>query len=267
MYFIKRLKYYLKLLFLFARLSLQSQLEYRINFISGMGIELAWMTIKLTYLVVVMQTGKNIGDLTPDMVMMFIGVYIFMTGIWMFISGVNSITGNILSGQFDMLLIKPGSPMFLQTFGSFNYGMCFVNCIAGIILICVSWVNVGIPFTFINAAGFLFYMVLAMILTYAAAMIPALLIYWVTSTGNVYSLFASLWDFNNMPMKIYNKTVQNIGTFIIPVFMLTNWSGLFVFGQLSLLEKMWGIIAPFIILAIARIMWVRGLKKYASANG
>ena len=267
MYFFRRLRYYLRLFFVFARLSLQSELEYRINFLSGMGIELGYMTIKLTYLVVVIQTGKNIGNLTPDMVMMFIGIYIFMTGIWMMLTGVNSMAGNVLSGGLDMLIVKPGSLMFLQTFGKINFGMTFANCTAGIIIIVISWIKVGVALTFWNVAGFLFYMILAMILTYAITMIPALLIFWVTSTGNVYTIFSALWDFNNMPMNIYNKTIQRIGTFIIPVFMLTNWSGLFVFGQLSTFEKIWGIIVPFIVLAIARIMWVRGMKKYTSAGG
>jgi ABC-2 type transport system permease protein len=232
-----------------------------------MFIELAFMTIKLTYLVVIMQTGTNIGGLTPDMMMMFIGVYIFMTGIWMMLSGVNSIPGNVLSGQLDMLITKPGSLMFLQTFGNFSFGMMFSNCTAGIILICLSWTRTGTALNFINIAGFSGYMILAMILTYAVIMIPSLLVLFVTSVNGVDIIFAALWDFNNMPMKIYNKTVQKIGTFIIPVFMLTNWGGLFVFEQLSTFEKIWGIILPFIILLIARIMWVRGMRRYSSANG
>jgi ABC-2 type transport system permease protein len=71
-------------------------------------------------------------------------------------------------------------------------------------------------------------MFLGAILIYAFAMIPALLVFWVTSTGGTSTLFEVLLDFNKMPMALCAKTVQRIGTFIIPIFLLTNWVGLFV---------------------------------------
>jgi ABC-2 type transport system permease protein len=266
-YIYKRAKWYIKLFFAFARISLLSQLEYRLNFIAGTCVELSYMCIKLIYLIVVMQTGINIGMLTPNMVMMFVGTYIFMTGIWMMFSGINSIPSKVLSGQLDMLMIKPGSLKFLQTFGSFDFAMTFPNVTVGIILICVSWHKVHIPLTFSTVSGFLFYIIMGIILTYAITLILALLVFWVTSTGGVWTLFAALWDFNNMPMTLYNRIAQQIGTFIIPVFVLTNWAGLFVLHQLSVLQMVWGIVMPIIMILISNLMWKRGMRKYTSANG
>lgn len=266
-YILKRAKWYVKLIFMFAKISLLSQLEYRLNFIAGTCVELSYMCIKLIYLIVVMQAGINIGMLTPDMVMMFVGTYIFMTGIWMMFSGINSIPGKVLSGQLDMLIVKPGPLQFMQTFGSFDFGMTFPNATVGIILICVSWHRVQIPLTFFTVGGFLFYIIMGIILTYAITLIPVLLVFWVTSTGGIGTLFSALWDFNNMPMTLYNKIAQQIGTFIIPVFILTNWAGLFVLHKLSVLQLVWGIIMPIIMILISNFTWKRGMRKYSSANG
>ncbi len=266
-YILGRIKYYFKLLFVFMRISLLSQLEYRLNFISGVFVEVAYMFIKLTYLFVVIRTGVNIGTLTPSMVMIFVGTYCFLTGIWMFLSGVNSIPLKVLSGEMDRLMVKPGSLIFMQTFGSFDFAMTVPNVTAGIVLICIGWSRAQIPVLFETIGGFAFFMLLGVVLTYAFTLIPVLLVFWVTSTGGTMTLFAALWDFNNMPMALYTKTVQKIGTFIIPIFLLTNWAGLFVLKQLSLLETIWGIIAPIFLIFIARTMWHRGMKRYTSANG
>lgn len=264
---LSRTRYYAKLLFAFIRISILSQLEYRLNFVSGIFVESAYMCIKLTYLVVVVRTGVHIGALTPDMVMIFVGTYCFMTGIWMLLSGVNSIPSKVLAGQMDMLMVKPGSLMFMQTFGSFDFAMTVPNCSVGIALICMGWSRAQIPATFTAVGGFAFFMLMGMALTYAFTLIPALLVFWVSSVNGTFTLFAALWDFNNMPMALYGKTIQRIGTFIIPVFLLTNWAGLFVLKQLSPLEIGWGIAAPILVMAMARIMWNRGMRRYTSANG
>ena len=75
------LKWYIKVAIHFGKLSLQSVMEYPLNFVSGICVELAYMMIKLVYLYVVLSTGMNVGSLTPDMVVIFVGTYIFMTGI------------------------------------------------------------------------------------------------------------------------------------------------------------------------------------------
>ena len=43
------MKKYLRLAGVFMKYSLMSQLEYRINFISGLAVELGWMLVKLLY--------------------------------------------------------------------------------------------------------------------------------------------------------------------------------------------------------------------------
>lgn len=264
---LKKILWYLKLWFVFCRISLQSQLEYRLNFISGVCIEVAYLFIKLVYLVVVANAQTNIGSLTPNMVMLFIGIYIFMTGVWMFFSGVNWMPGKVVSGQLDFLMTKPGSLQFLQTLGSFDFAVAFPNIVAGLVLICISWARIGIPVSLPMIGGFSYFIICGIILTYAFALIPALLVFWVTSVNGIFTFYAALWDFNNMPMELYPKILKQIGTFIIPVFVITNWSGLFVLNKLSTVQIVWGIVLPIIAFILTRVLWNKSISRYASANG
>ncbi|MCK5128243.1 MAG: ABC-2 family transporter protein [Clostridiales bacterium] len=264
---LKRMHWYLKLLFLFMKLSLQSQLEYRLNFLAGASVEIACLFIKLVYLILVSRTGESIGFLTPDMIMIFIGTYIFMTGMWMLFRGINSIPSIVLRGELDVLMTKPGSLQFLQTFGSFDLAKTFPNVIAGIVLIIIGWSNTTIAASFANITGFLFFIVCGIILTYSFSLIAALLVFWITSRNAVLTLYAALWDFNNMPMAIYPKTMQLIGTFIIPIFVIFNWSGLFILGQLDMFRIIYGAVIPIIVFVLSRMMWKRGIMRYYSANG
>lgn len=58
---VKRIGRYFRLLGVFAKYSLMSALEYRINFITGMTVEVGWMLIKLLYVAIIYKAGTNIG--------------------------------------------------------------------------------------------------------------------------------------------------------------------------------------------------------------
>ena len=264
---LSKLRHYLKLMVVFARISLLNQLEYRLNFIAGTCVEIGYMLIKLVYLAVVLKTGVNVGDLTPDMVILFVGIYIFMTGIWMFLQGINDLPWKIYSGSLDLMIVKPGSLIFLQSFSSFSFSVAVPDILAGIILICVGWARIGIPVTFPLLGGFVFFIAMGIFLTYSIISVCMLLAFWVTSFGGIFTFFAALWDFNIMPMRLYNKVFQQIGTFIIPIFLLTNWAGLFVLDKLTAVEIVWGIALPIGLFLLSDFMWKRGIRRYTSANG
>ena len=260
-------KWYIKVAVHFGKLSLQSVMEYPLNFASGVCVELAYMVIKLVYLYVVITTGMKVGSLTPEMVIIFVGTYIFMTGIWMFLSGVNSIPDTVVKGDLDLIMTKPGSLQFLQTFGKYNFALAFPNVIVGTVLMVIGWHLSGIPVTFSNIAIFVFYLVCGIVLTYSFGLMASLLVFWVTSLNAVNTLYSALWDYNNMPMELYPKIIKQIGTFLIPIFLVTNWSGMAVLGKLSFLQLIWGILIPALAFFLSRKMFQAGIRRYTSANG
>jgi ABC-2 type transport system permease protein len=164
-------------------------------------------------------------------------------------------------------MTKPGSLQFLQTFGRFNFAMAFPNVTIGLTLICIGWTKSEIPLNLTLIGIFIIYMIGGIILTYAFGLISSLLVFWVTSMHAVFNIYAALWDYNNMPMELYPRIIKQIGTFVIPIFLVTNWQGMAVLGKLSILETIWGAVLPVAIFVISRFLWKKGIKKYISANG
>ena len=93
-----------------------------------------------------------------------------------------------------------------------------------------------------------------------------LTIYTRPRTNGIADLTAAVWDFNNMPQLIYGKWMQRIGTFLLPVFVITNFPGLFLMGELSVPMAVWGVAAPVVFFLIARVVWNRAVKNYTSAS-
>lgn len=260
-------KRYFKLLYVFAKFSLMSQLEYRANFAAGVAVETGWMLIKLLYVAVVYRAGVNIGLLTPDHILLFIGTYVLLTGFYMLYYGnFTSLSSMVREGELDMYLVKPMSLQFLVTMRRLDISLLLPDFIAGVAMIGIGWRCAGLPADFASVAGFVFFLICGILLTYSLFLLPNLLCFWIVSTRGIADMTAALWDFNNMPQLIYGKWMQRIGTFILPVFVITNFPGLFLMGQLSFGMMAWGVIAPALFFCIARAVWKRAVRNYSSAS-
>ncbi len=65
---------------------------------------------------------------------------------------------------------------------------------------------------------------------------------------------------------IYGKWGRRIGTYVLPIFVITNFPGLFLMGELGLGACLWGAGAPVLFFIISRRLWKMALKKYSSAS-
>ncbi len=131
---------YFKLVGVLAKYSLMSALEYRINFITGMTVEMGWMIIKLLYVAIIYKAGTSIGILTPDHILLFVGTYVLMTGIYMLYFGnFCSIPGMVQQGELDLYLVKPVSLQFLVTMRRIEFAFLLPNLVAGVSMIVTGW--------------------------------------------------------------------------------------------------------------------------------
>ena len=147
---------YLKLMGIFAKYSLMSALEYRINFITGMSVEMGWMIIKLLYVAIIYKAGTNIGILTPDHILLFVGTYMLMTGFYMLYFGnFASLPGMVQQGELDLYIVKPVSLQFLVTLRHLDFAYLLPELAAGVIMIITGWRLAGLPVGIVPVAGFL----------------------------------------------------------------------------------------------------------------
>lgn len=265
--FISVIKRYYLLILTFAKNSLAGQLEYRINFFSGIFVETGFMLSKLTYVVLVYSANVTINGMSPDYILMFIGTYAIMTGIYMsFYPNFLNISQYIKDGTMDVYLTKPVSQLFLVTFRYIDFAMPIPNLIGGSIMVVIAWCRCGFDVSVMNILCFTVFIILGTILTYAIFLLPCLIAFWTVSTAAITQISGSIWDFNNMPMKIYNRVIQEIGCFLFPVFLITNMPGLVVGGLVNREFLLWASVVPFLALSFTVLVWRVALKKYSSAS-
>jgi ABC-2 type transport system permease protein len=264
----REIKKHFLIYILFVKNSIMAQMEYRFNFIGNIAMEIGYLLVKLSYIVVVYRSGVQINGLTPDEILLFIGSFIFMTGPYagMFMINNFRLLGKIKDGELDVLLTKPVSLQFMATLRQADVGLFGVDVIAGGIIIAVAWARLRIPVTLVTLGGFGLFVVTSVVVSYCLFLLPQILTFWLMNASAIAGITDSFWDFNNMPMGIYTATIQQIGVFVLPIFVITNFPPLFLLGKMPPVYMAWGLVLPVLLMLATRLLWMRGVRSYDSAS-
>ncbi len=264
----KEIKKHLFLWCILMKNSLMGQLEYRMNFFTGIAMELGYFLAKIVYMIVVYKTGVPINGLTPDEVLVFFGSYMIATGPYagLYMMNLFGIGRQVQSGELDLLLVKPVSLQFLLTLRRSDLALFTVDVLLGIVAVIVGLVRMAMPVGFLDILGYVGYMITGSLIAYAMFLLPQVLAFKLVKTNALAGLVDSSWDFNNMPMGIYSRLIQQIGVFVLPIFVITNFPALFILKKMDPLHAVWGIIGPIAWLALSSYLFNRGLKHYQSAS-
>ncbi|ANU50034.1 hypothetical protein ADH76_06035 [Enterocloster clostridioformis] len=263
-----RIKDYLKLYGHFVKNNLIAQMQYRTNFVISILTEVGYVFAKSLYIVVLFSSGLSINGLEPCQMLMFIGSYTLITGIMdaVFYPNIVAIPEYIRTASLDVMITKPINSLFMSAFRKFDLGLGIPNVLAGSAMIIVSWILSGVAVSVPNILGFVVFCLLGCILTFPILIIPATFSFWMIKSDALLNTIWAMWDFNNMPMTIYNKIIKAIGIFVLPIFVITNLAPMYVFGILPKIYAIYSFIAIPIFLYISIIFWNFAIKRYSSAS-
>jgi ABC-2 type transport system permease protein len=264
----RELKKHVYIYILFIRFSLMTQMEYRFNFIGNLAMEAGYLLVKLSYVVVIYQSGTKINGLSADEILFFIGTFITLTAVYAGLFMINNfrLRGKIKDGEMDLLLTKPVSLQFMATLRQSDMTIFAVDAIAGGIVVAIAWARLEIPVTLYMLGGYLGFMVISSLVSYSLFLLPQILSFWFMDTSAIAEITDSFWDFNNMPMDIYSQWIKHVGVFLLPIFVITNFPPMFVLNKMPTTYQAWSLVLPLLLLLIVRTLWSRGLRMYSSAS-
>jgi ABC-2 type transport system permease protein len=218
--------------------------------------------------VVVYRSGVKINGLSPDEILLFIGTFVGLTGVYagMFMINNFRLRVKIKDGELDLLLTKPVSLQFMATLRQADVTIFSVDVIAGGVMVAIAWARLGIPVTFFTLGGYILFLGISCLVSYSLFLLPQIFSFWLLNTSAIAEITDSFWDFNNMPMDIYYPWIQQVGVFLLPIFVITNFPPMFILHKMPPVYMAWSLLLPIILLAMVRGLWTKGLRNYNSAS-
>lgn len=256
--------------YLFLWFKVTTQLT-QIAFASRLGVvlftfgKIIRFVLFLVFLLLLVSRTKSLAGYGLWQVMMFFLTFNFIDIISQFLwRDVYRFRSYIVSGNFDMILTKPISPLLRSLFGGSDIlDLITLFPLTGFMIYAVGHLG---QVTITQIVLYIILVLNGLIIAMSLHILVLALGVVTTEVDNAIWLFRELTQLGRMPLRIYPRPVSLVFTFILPVAALITIPTEALLGVLSLQ----GVIIAFVFssgfLWLSLRAWRGALKQYASAS-
>lgn len=261
--------FYIRLIRVFIRKSLQKEMAFRVNFFINILNTFLRLAGGLAGVFAVFGNVEILNGWDFPRVLAVLGVYMVVDALkGLFIGpGLQSIAGmdgDLWMGRFDFTLLKPVPVQFYVSFRNWN-PWAVVDIIAGFVLLGVSVVRLGGDVTVFGLVVFLVSLVISLLLVYSVMLLLISGAFWYLGAPLVW-IYDSLIQMGRFPVGIYPGFLRVVLTWVVPVnFIVTVPAESLVVG-IGYIELLGGGILAFGLFFTATVFFKISLKKYSSAS-
>lgn len=257
----------IKIYFVCIKVSISRAMSYRSNFILGSVITLLSNILFPLVTVLIYNAGASFPNWSVWEVLLLQSIYTMSLGISSLIfNGVVWETMNhIREGSFEIVLLRPMSPLFYMIANNFN-PECFGLFLGGGVMMGVSLVNTGASPSLVQWGQFGLQFLAGIAVMGGLYLIMAAISFKWVGNSRIPEMFDSVKTFGKYPLEIFPKSIRHLTMFLIPVAMIGFFPCIALMNKLNKVYLL--LIIPCILFLIFGA-WIynRMIKQYEGVGG
>ena len=261
--------YYVRMLALFMRVSIQEEMAYRANFFISLLQSLLDLSVGVLGIVVLFSQINIIHGWNFAATLALLGTYLMISAIRAIVIGPSfealvGLDGEIWTGRFDFTLLHPVPVQFLASFRRWRMPPT-IDLLLGFGVLIVAITKLSQALTLAHVITFLITLLAGVLILYAILLFFASCVFW--SPGFLFTwVFDGIFQMARYPLGLYPGWARLILTWIIPVGVMTTVPAQALTGDIPFFTLV-GTVAIAIVLVIgASALFQTGLRRYASAS-
>lgn len=258
---------YLRLFFLYFKLGILGELEYRANFFVQIFESVLSLLVALGGLAVVFSHTNALAEWLPSELVVLVGIHLLLGGLLRFVisPSLNKFTQDIRTGKFDHILLKPVDAQFVSSVQRVEVWK-LIDILLGILTIGVGITQLGGNVRFVDGLLFTGTLLAGVVIVYSFWIILATTAFWIIRADNVFQIFNALFVAGRWPVTIYPNWLRVILTFIVPVAFAVTVPAQGLIGRLDPTNTLLAVGVAVGLLIVARLFWRWGLVSYSGAS-
>ncbi len=258
---------YLKLLAVFYRTSIQTDMEYRADFYTRIVASLLGLLTTIGGLSIAFNYTSNIKGWTFAQALVLLAVYYLMDGlIEMFIApNMREIMVKVRDGTLDFLLLKPVSAQFIASFRTFNVWR-IVNVTVGLALSLYTIGRLSLTVGWSQAAAFATTIAAGAAIVYSFWLCLVTLTFWFVKMENIEQIVWQAFEAGRYPIEIYPAWLRGALTYAIPVAFIITVPAEALAGRLEAGFVIVSLVVAGVMLVLSSSFWRFGLRYYTGAS-
>jgi ABC-2 type transport system permease protein len=257
----------LRIAWLYLRIGVMTELEYRTNF----GVQLLQMLISLgialSRLWVIFYHTDSLGGWSADEMLALVGVYFLVLGlINLFIQpNMTRILTDVRKGTLDFILTKPEDSQLLVSVRAVDFWR-FVEIGMGLALIVVALVRLRETVGPAAALGFGVALLAGGAIVYSFLLILTTCSFWFVRVENILVIFQSMYEAGRWPVGIYPAWLQFALTSLVPIAFAVTVPASALTDRLNPRTLTLALGIALALLLGSRWFWRFGLRHYSGAS-
>ena len=249
-------------------LRFQGLMVFRLDFFGPFFVDGSLFAIQLMAFGAVYSNVDRIGGWGIGEMILYIGTFSLLNAVSMTICffGLNGIPGKVQSGEMDLYLTKPVSPLFRLTFENISPGSVpLVLMSIGIIVYGAGHLQAEI--TGRAAASYLFWLALMQVLYYELEVIIRSVSLYIVSTARMEQLEnAGISLCMKLPGIAFYGIYKVIFYLLLPYGIMATLTVQSLVGEMNLKLALYGILVVLLFSFLTGAVWKKGLRHYHSAS-
>lgn len=268
---------YTRVLAVLARNSFVRDMNFRGNFLIEVITAMFWMTMMVSFYLLIFQFANEIGEdtgWTKYRFFIFLATTMIINGLMQafVLPNAAEFSELIRLGNLDFALVKPIDTQFLISFQRVNWsGYANIGC--GIALMIYSLIHLSHTPSWLEMSLFVVYVTCGLGILYSLVICLASTSVWMGRNQSLYNFWFYITTFSRYPMEIYRGPLGDplrlIFTFMIPIMIAINVPAQVMAKGLGEAESklaVFGLFATMACLAISRWIFGLAISAYRSAS-
>ena len=258
---------YLKLLRVFYKYSLVSELEYRVEFLANVFMNVFWLAWAIVSVAIFFLHTDHLGDWTWPEVLMVVALFTLFSGVMeaFLRPNVGAVLDQVRDGTFDFVLTKPVNAQFIASLRNIVVWR-LSDVVIGLGLIVYALAQLHDVPTPVQVALFVLMLVSATIIVYTFWLMMVSLAFWFVKLDNFTELFNGFFEAGRYPVTIYRGLVRVVLTFVVPIAFVTTFPASALLGRIDQTTVVMSIAFALGLFVVSNRFWNFAIKHYSSAS-
>lgn len=262
------MKRYFRVYTVLGKLSLETLLAYRSNFVNSIVSSLSWGFFSFFSILLLVSKTTSIYGWTPTEIILLTCGYSILIGVFhtLFSTNFERMADLINLGQLDAFLLRPLDSQFSLSLWWVNYTSIVRILLGGGFLWYIMHTS-ATPVTVVSAASFIVLVSVGILLLYSLWFITATLLVWFPRMSNVIELLYNVSGVVRYPGEMYRHALGYMFFLFLPLTLIITTPVKLLVGKSASWEMILLVVFAVCFLVISRMFWKFALRYYASASG
>jgi ABC-2 type transport system permease protein len=170
----------------------------------------------------------------------------------------------VITGSFDLILVKPVSPLLRILLGGTDL-LDFITLIP--FILAIIYITSKIPsVSVVGVVGYILLIFNSLIISAAFHIFVMALGILTTEVDNAIMIYRDLTSMGKVPVDIYKEPIKSVTTYILPIGIMMTFPVKVLIGMLDIKIVIFSIMLGLTILKLSHILWQYSLNRYTSAS-